>query len=310
MYRNARPERRTSAAAPLVDRPSHRRHRAGGVPSCSSRRCSYLLHAAQSACPWPLTDLLDIRLGFTFSGGAIARPGRAALSRLDALAAGPALCRHLLPGVRLCIRRFNLKTLGREDDASSESGDNAEAERAPAFIRACGAANLEVVDACTTRLRLRLVDRDRASDAQLKALGAMAVVSGQGRPAGGGRPHRPTASPTRSAAPCPSIRNRAKPYRPKQSEHSRRGGVDAGHRRRRRSSGLARRLGGAGNLREVRDVALTRLRVSVADERKLATEQPGRLGGQGVSSSPAASAISWWAPRRGLSQAPATLLRR
>ncbi|MDT1028433.1 PTS transporter subunit EIIB, partial [Pseudomonas paraeruginosa] len=56
-----------------------------------------------------------------------------------------------------CIRRFTLTTPGREDDASGAASDNAEAERAPAFIRALGgAANLAVVDACTTRLRLRL----------------------------------------------------------------------------------------------------------------------------------------------------------
>ncbi len=139
----------------------------------------YLLHALLTGLSMALTDLLDIRLGFTFSGGAIDLAlgwGRSThgwmLWPLGLLYAG---IYYLV--FDFCIRRFNLKTPGREDDASSESGDNAEAERAPAFIRALGgAANLEVVDACTTRLRLRLVDRDKASDAQLKALGAMAVV--------------------------------------------------------------------------------------------------------------------------------------
>lgn len=70
-------------------------------------------------------------------------------------------------------------------------------------------------------------------------------------------------------------------------------------------------LGGAGNLREVRDVALTRLRVSVADERKLATEQLRRLGGQGVSSLAGGICHILVGPRAAaLSQALQPLLRR
>jgi PTS system N-acetylglucosamine-specific IIC component len=58
-----------------------------------------------------------------------------------------------------------------------------EIERAAAYIKALGGAeNLITVGACTTRLRLDMVDRNKASDADLKALGAMAVV----RPGKGG----------------------------------------------------------------------------------------------------------------------------
>lgn len=58
-----------------------------------------------------------------------------------------------------------------------------ETERASAYIKALGGAeNLLTVGACTTRLRLEMVDRNKASDAELKALGAMAVV----RPGKGG----------------------------------------------------------------------------------------------------------------------------
>jgi PTS system N-acetylglucosamine-specific IIC component len=82
-----------------------------------------------------------------------------------------------------CIRRFNLKTPGREDVAVSEKAVLTENERASAYIKALGGAeNLLTVGACTTRLRLEMVDRNKASDADLKALGAMAVV----RPGKGG----------------------------------------------------------------------------------------------------------------------------
>ncbi|SUG40497.1 phosphotransferase system protein [Pseudomonas aeruginosa] len=213
-----------------------------------------------------------------------------------------------------CIRRFNLKTPGREDDASSESGDNAEAERAPAFIRALGgAANLEVVDACTTRLRLRLVDRNKASDAQLKALGAMAVV----RPGKAGSlqvvvgPQADSiADEIRRALPFDTQPGEAVP--PLGSPHTAeevvamQATVDAAE-----AQAWLGALGGAGNLREVRDVALTRLRVSVADERKLATEQLRRLGGQGVSSLAGGICHILVGPRAAaLSQALQPLLRR
>jgi PTS system N-acetylglucosamine-specific IIC component len=39
-----------------------------------------------------------------------------------------------------------------------------------------GADNLLSIDACTTRLRLHLADRNKAIDSELKALGAMAIV--------------------------------------------------------------------------------------------------------------------------------------
>ena len=71
-------------------------------------------------------------------------------------------------------------TPGREEideNIGNETTAGTSEQRAPDFIKALGgAANLEVVDACTTRLRLKLADRGKASDAQLKALGALAVV--------------------------------------------------------------------------------------------------------------------------------------
>ena len=70
-------------------------------------------------------------------------------------------------------------------------------------------------------------------------------------------------------------------------------------------------LGGADNLREVQSIALTRLRVSVADERKLASEQLRTLGGQGISSLAGGICHILVGPRAAaLSQALQPLLRR
>ncbi len=221
MYRNARPERRKLIGGLLLSMALTAFLTGVTEPVEFAfmflAPLLYLLHALLTGLSMALTDLLDIRLGFTFSGGAIDLAlgwGRSThgwmLWPLGLLYAG---IYYLV--FDFCIRRFNLKTPGREDDASSESGDNAEAERAPAFIRALGgAANLEVVDACTTRLRLRLVDRDKARTPSSRPSVRWPWYV-RARPAAcrWWSAHRPTASPTRSAAPCPSIRNRAKPYR-------------------------------------------------------------------------------------------------
>ena len=308
MYRNARPERRKLIGGLLLSMALTAFLTGVTEPVEFAfmflAPLLYLLHALLTGLSMALTDLLDIRLGFTFSGGAIDLAlgwGRSThgwmLWPLGLLYAG---IYYLV--FDFCIRRFNLKTPGREDDASSESGDNAEAERAPAFIRAPGgAANLEVVDACTTRLRLRLVDRDKASDAQLKALGAMAVV----RPGKAGSlqvvvgPQADSiADEIRRALPFDTQPGEAIP--PLGSPHTAeevvamQATVDAAE-----AQAWLGALGGAGNLREVRDVALTRLRVSVADERSWPPSNCVVSADRASVPSPAASAISWWAPRRG-----------
>lgn len=77
------------------------------------------------------------------------------------------------------IRGLNLKTLGREDDETmSKTTENTDSKAlASEYISALGGIdNLDGVDACITRLRLVLKDRDIIDEEKLKALGAMAVV--------------------------------------------------------------------------------------------------------------------------------------
>ena len=73
---------------------------------------------------------------------------------------------------RVAIHAFDLKTLGREDEAEVTAPAPA-GPRGPAFVKALGGpANIRSVDACTTRLRLVLADNHAADEATLKALGA------------------------------------------------------------------------------------------------------------------------------------------
>ena len=80
---------------------------------------------------------------------------------------------------RLVIRWMDLKTPGREDEPMAATGAvrAAAGGRGAAYLAALGgAANVESVDACTTRLRLILNDQDAVDEAGLKALGARGLV--------------------------------------------------------------------------------------------------------------------------------------
>ena len=78
------------------------------------------------------------------------------------------------------IRGLDLKTPGREDaeeNVSKATVSEDAGELAEQYVAALGGIdNLEVIDACITRLRLTLKDRSVVSEAELKGLGAMGVV--------------------------------------------------------------------------------------------------------------------------------------
>jgi len=85
---------------------------------------------------------------------------------------------------RVGIGKFNLPTPGREQLAPAALPPQSElAARSAGLSRAArlvaalgGAANLRNVDACTTRLRLTVVDAQRVDVAALKQAGALGVV--------------------------------------------------------------------------------------------------------------------------------------
>jgi len=77
------------------------------------------------------------------------------------------------------IKVFNLKTLGREEENMNTVktlADDAELLAARYLSALGGLNNIEVIDACITRLRLTLKNRSIINETELKALGAMGVV--------------------------------------------------------------------------------------------------------------------------------------
>ena len=83
---------------------------------------------------------------------------------------------------RFAIKAFNLKTLGRTEEAeetttAQPAASQSREERAVKFIDALGGAdNFKNIDACITRLRLSLVDQHKINEEQLKSLGAKGIV--------------------------------------------------------------------------------------------------------------------------------------
>ncbi|MFZ0267842.1 N-acetylglucosamine-specific PTS transporter subunit IIBC [Caulobacter sp.] len=140
----------------------------------------YAVHAVLTGVAMAVMNLLDIKLGFTFSAGLfdyVLNFGKAThplwLLPLGALYAG------VYYGLfRFFILKFDLKTPGREaDDAVTAEAATTGGGRGADFVAALGGAgNLVSVDACTTRLRLIVVDQGAVSEPTLKALGARGVV--------------------------------------------------------------------------------------------------------------------------------------
>ncbi|MFG3253782.1 maltose/glucose-specific PTS transporter subunit IIBC [Streptomyces sp. NPDC048172] len=86
---------------------------------------------------------------------------------------------------RWAIRRFDLKTPGREEPEEDEKGEEAPEPvelvagkyDPAAILRALGgAANIRTLDNCITRLRLTVEDAEQLDEARLKKLGAVGVV--------------------------------------------------------------------------------------------------------------------------------------
>lgn len=142
----------------------------------------YALHAVATGISMALMDLLGIRLGFSFSAGLFDY----VLNFADAqrplwlIPIGLVYFGVYYFGFAYCIRRFNLATPGREADEAFPALRPAPQDSpatATAFIAALGGArNLTEVEACTTRLRLGVVDGSRVNEPALKQLGARGVI--------------------------------------------------------------------------------------------------------------------------------------
>ena len=153
----------------------------------------YVIHAILTGISMALMTFLGVRLGFTFSAGAFDYIISYRLGTNGWMLIPVGLVYFLIYYFlfSFAIRKFNLATPGRADaslepaaEAASVPGGipdigGAQAPLAGAvgYVRALGGnRNLKLVDACTTRLRLEVVDDSLVNEPALRKLGARGIV--------------------------------------------------------------------------------------------------------------------------------------
>ena len=150
--------------------------------SCSSRRCSTRIHALLAGAAYFLCIALGIKHGFTFSHGLIDYVVLFPKSHhaLWLFVIGPIWARfyyarlHLRdPQVQSGARPAARWRTRRTKATRSAVGESFALQLVRAFG---GRSNIVSLDACITRLRVKLHDVTKASPDKLKALGAAGVV--------------------------------------------------------------------------------------------------------------------------------------
>ena len=163
----------------------------------------YIIHAVLTGLSMVVMNILQVKLGFTFSAGLFDYLlsyglGRNGLYLLPVGLAYGALYYALFVWV---IKKWNLPTPGREESAApqpaaalgtvpqqepqaapqAQTAAPQPLSRAAEYIAALGGkANIKTLDSCATRLRLEVFNNDLVDTAALKQLGARGVVKAAG----------------------------------------------------------------------------------------------------------------------------------
>lgn len=149
----------------------------------------YVWHSFLDGVSFFIADILNVSIGNTFSGGVIdfmlfgVLPGNSKTNWLLVPIVGAAWFALYYFSFRFFITKFNIMTPGRNEDETIEdtkSGLTTKEsikENALLIIEALGSEeNIEDVDACITRLRVSVKDKQKVDKAQLKKIGAIDVL--------------------------------------------------------------------------------------------------------------------------------------
>ncbi|MFT4415223.1 glucose-specific PTS transporter subunit IIBC [Fredinandcohnia humi] len=142
------------------------------------------IHAIFAGLSFMTMHILNVKIGMTFSGGVIDYLLFGVLpNRTDwwlVIPVGLVFSVIYYFGFRFAIRKFNLKTPGREDISAeaTKSTSNAKATDLPYNILQAmgGKQNIAHLDACITRLRVSVNDSKQVDKDKLKSLGASGVL--------------------------------------------------------------------------------------------------------------------------------------
>jgi PTS system N-acetylglucosamine-specific IIC component len=143
----------------------------------------FVIHAILTGVSMVVMDMLHAKLGFGFSAGLFdyLLNFKLATKPLILLPVGAAYFAIYYGIFYVCIKVFNLETIGRETEdaetATEAAAVAAPTTRAAAYVQALGGpANILSVEACATRLRLQVADNARINEKALKAAGARGVI--------------------------------------------------------------------------------------------------------------------------------------
>lgn len=142
----------------------------------------FAIHCFFAGLSFMTMQLLDVKIGMTFSGGVIdfilfgVIPNRTQWWLVFPVGMVFAVVYYF--GFRWAIRHWDLKTPGREvEDAASATATNAITSLAGQILQALGGkTNLAELDACITRLRVSVKQMQSVDQAMLKRLGASGVM--------------------------------------------------------------------------------------------------------------------------------------
>lgn len=141
----------------------------------------FVIHCVFAGLSFMIMDILNVRIGLTFSGGLIdftlfgIAPNRTKwwLSILVGIIF--AIIYYL--SFRILIRKFNLKTPGREGNERHVEVDLSDIDFAKNLIEAFGGKNnIKYLDACITRLRVTVDNISLINRSRIKSLGALDLM--------------------------------------------------------------------------------------------------------------------------------------
>lgn len=147
----------------------------------------YVFHAFLDGVSFFIADILNISIGNTFSGGVIdftlfgVLQGNAKTNWLIQIPFGIVWAFLYYFSFRFFITKFNIMTPGRSeeetgDDINITTKSTLKDEAEQVIIALGGKENIEDIDACITRLRVSIKDKDKVDINQLKKIGATDVL--------------------------------------------------------------------------------------------------------------------------------------
>ncbi|SHJ16625.1 PTS system D-glucose-specific IIA component, Glc family (TC 4.A.1.1.9)/PTS system D-glucose-specific IIB component, Glc family (TC 4.A.1.1.9)/PTS system D-glucose-specific IIC component, Glc family (TC 4.A.1.1.9) [Geosporobacter subterraneus DSM 17957] len=142
----------------------------------------FAVHAVFAGLSFMTMHILNVKIGMTFSGGVIdyllfgVLPNRTAWWLV--IPVGLLFSVIYYFGFRFAIRRWDIKTPGREDnDADTNAAGVVAGELAVNLLEAFGGKeNIRNLDACITRLRVQVKDIKKVDKARIRNLGAAGVL--------------------------------------------------------------------------------------------------------------------------------------